>query len=421
MAPSSSSGDGSVVKSQLNKLSEERTSLNAKVLESEEQLKILQDSVHANLEPCLKDLSDLKSNFEVLKSKIHSDQVGFQEFCQMLTNQILSKVVKTNENSSKRYSLVIEDIESRVRKESESDLDKVRTQLELELQKLEDCHREIDIYRQQLEQASQEVDKVKADLIEAQETFDAEKQKLKEKNGLEKAEIVKQLTLEHEIELSALREELENSEKVANCEAEVKRLREVMGKKEDDIEALRRKTRLMEINQEEKFHEEKDKIVQILEAGFSQREKLAVQKCEEELTEKFEKEIDKAKEASEENIIEALETLKEKQRVEMEAKILEIDLEHKIALENMVKKATEDLQKKYQEEKESALKMQEQKLTMKAKREVDGLRKRFKVMQTTGAFERSPSCSESEVSIEVRFCDLLRERLRELMLGLSRK
>merc|ERR1712079_411299 len=162
----------------------------------------------------------------------------------------------------------------------ESDLDKVRAQLELEIQKLEDCHREIDIYRQQLEQAALELDKVKTEFIETQEIHAEEKKNLKENSDVEKAEIVKKLTLEHEIELDALREELENSEKVANCEAEVKRLREILQLKESDVEALRRKTRLMEVNQEEKFHEEKEKIVQILEAGFSQRERLSLQKCE---------------------------------------------------------------------------------------------------------------------------------------------
>ena len=64
--------------------------------------------------------------------------------------------------------------------------------------------------------------------------------------------------------LDALREELENSERVANCEGEVKRLREILQLKESDVESLRRKTRLMEVNTEERFHEEKEKIVQIL-------------------------------------------------------------------------------------------------------------------------------------------------------------
>merc|ERR1719219_389589 len=249
VAPSTSSGDGSVVKSQLNKLSEERTNLNQKVQESEEKLAKLQNSVKTSLTPCLATLEDLKCDLKTFKTKIQSDQQEFlAKMCGGLTDDIVKQVLKMNEN---RYSSVIEDIESRVRKESESDLDKIRTQLELETQKLEDCHREIDIYRQQLEQTALEMDKLKTEFIETKEIHAAEKQTLTENSDIEKAEIVKKLTLEHEIELDALREELENSEKVANCEAEVKRLREILQLKESDVEALRRKTRLMEVNQEE--------------------------------------------------------------------------------------------------------------------------------------------------------------------------
>merc|ERR1719495_437754 len=135
------------------------------------------------------------------------------------------------------------------------------------------------------------MDKLKTEFIETKEIHAAEKQTITENSDIEKAEIVKKLTLEHEIELDALREELENSERVANCESEVKRLREVLQLKESDVEALRRKTRLMEVNQEEKFHEEKEKIVQILEAGFSQRERLSLQKCEDELSQKFHQQL----------------------------------------------------------------------------------------------------------------------------------
>jgi hypothetical protein len=56
-----------------------------------------------------------------------------------------------------------------------------------------------------------------------------------------------------------------------------------------DVEALRRKTRLLEASQAERFQSEKDKIVQILEAGFAQRERLAVEKCREEMGEKVRK------------------------------------------------------------------------------------------------------------------------------------
>ncbi len=147
MAPSSSSGDGSVIKSQLNKLSEERNNLNSKVQESEEKLAALQTSVKFALTPCLVSLSDLKSELKTYKEKILADQASFQQFYANLSREIVGKVVKLNESSDQKLSLVIEDMESRVRKESETDMDKVRDKLELEMQKLEDCHREIDIYR----------------------------------------------------------------------------------------------------------------------------------------------------------------------------------------------------------------------------------------------------------------------------------
>ena len=172
-----------------------------------------------------------------------------------------------------------------------------------------------------MEQAAQEVDKLKTDLIEAKETHDGETTKLKEASEIEKADIIKKLTLEHEIELDALREELENSERVANCESEVKRLREVLQMKESDVEALRRKTRLMEVNQEQRFHEEKEKIVQILEAGFSQREKLSLQKLEEELEAKFQSDLEKAKQDWNQEKCQVLQTVKEEHKVEFEAKL----------------------------------------------------------------------------------------------------
>jgi hypothetical protein len=57
--------------------------------------------------------------------------------------------------------------------------------------------------------------------------------------------------------------------------------------------------------------------------------------------------------------------------------------------------------RKLQEEKEAELKSQADKLNAKAKRELDALRQRFRIMQTAGALERSPSASESELSMEV--------------------
>ena len=94
-----SSGEGSVVKSQLNKLSEERTNLNQKVAESEEKLAKLQSSVRTSLTPCLTSLDGLKCDLQTFKTKIQSEQ---QEFLSQmfggLTDDVVKQVLKMNEN-----------------------------------------------------------------------------------------------------------------------------------------------------------------------------------------------------------------------------------------------------------------------------------------------------------------------------------
>ena len=123
------------------------SSLNSKIQESEAKLAKLQGSMMTSLQPCSDSLTSLKSELQEMKSKLVKERQDFQAFYDQMSQKIVTNVLKANENSNKRLSLVMEDVESRVRKESESDLDKIRNKLELEMQKLEDCHREIDIYR----------------------------------------------------------------------------------------------------------------------------------------------------------------------------------------------------------------------------------------------------------------------------------
>ena len=103
--------------------------------------------------------------------------------------------------------------------------------------------------------------------------------------------------------------------------------------------------------------------------------------------------------------------LKLDQHSEMQMKLSELDKLQKSNIESMVQKATSDLRKKFEQDRENCLKTQQQQLTMKAKRDIDALRKRFKMMQTTGALERSPSCSESELSAEVIYFVILKVKM----------
>ena len=135
----------------MTKLAEERalliSSLNDKVVQSESKLTKLQSSVKSNLQPCCQSLNNLKTELANIKAKILEDKKEFDLYYSGMSKNILDEVQKVNENSNKKLSTVLLDMESRVRKESESDIDKIRRQLELEMQKLEDCHNEIDIYR----------------------------------------------------------------------------------------------------------------------------------------------------------------------------------------------------------------------------------------------------------------------------------
>ena len=62
----------------------------------------------------------------------------------------------------------------------------------------------------------------------------------------------------------------------------------------------------------------------------------------------------------------------------------------------------EEMKRKLNEEKDVELKQQADKLNAKAKRELETLRQRFSLIQKSGALERSPSQSESELSFEVK-------------------
>jgi hypothetical protein len=104
---------------------------------------------------------------------------------------------------------------------------------------------------------------MKEELIEERDKFDREKRELEQVKNQERENAVVTLTLEHELELDSLRHKLEHTEKSAKHEMELAKLKEELMMKESDIEALRRKTRLLESAEKERFNCEKEKIVQV--------------------------------------------------------------------------------------------------------------------------------------------------------------
>ena len=104
---------------------------------------------------------------------------------------------------------------------------------------------------------------MKEELSEEREKFERERKALELAKDQERETAVKSLTLEHELELDSLRHKLQTSERSAKSDLELVKLKEELTMRENDIEALRRKTRLLETAEKERFNSEKEKIVQV--------------------------------------------------------------------------------------------------------------------------------------------------------------
>ena len=181
-----------------------------------------------------------------------------------------------------------------------------------------------------------------------------------------------------------------------------------MSEKDEAILELRTRNELMEVTHDEKIQEEKDKIVKILEVGFSERQKLALCDLEEGLKKDHRAEMEALARERNEEMMERLEELrqrlvdssqtslercKEKMGREFEERMRrrEAEFDERLARER------EELDQARAREVEEAA----EKVRKKSKLEMESLRSRFRYMQTTCTMDRSPSVSESELSLEV--------------------
>lgn len=398
------SGGGSLAHLETNSSSSgaaQVASLNAKLAETEASLARLKASLRTSLSLLQMNFGDLRKALPALRARVTSEKSQLNHDLKVLADSLCEHVRKIHTVNDAEIVKCLEEKDETVRELTEK--------LELEAHKLADCHGEIDIYRQQLNDAVTEVDKLKADHAEDEEAWRTEMEEKCEEMAKSADEARKKMLLEHEVELDTLKESLSNKEVVRRLEDEIARLKKACEDHQDMIAALKKKTRLMENAQEEKFHTEKDKIVQILEAGFTEREKLAVNKCREEM--------EAVMEERERAVQERLERAHEREKGEIrttlgeeeKTRIQEREEGWKMQLEDALRKKDDEAaarlqeaRRLWEEEKAKAMKQREVELTIKAKKELDSLRSRFKVMQSASGMARSPTSSESELPTEVR-------------------
>ena len=151
-----------------------------------------------------------------------------------------------------------------------------------------------------------------------------------------------------------------------------------------------------------------------MEAGFSERQRVALYQLEKDLKDAHEKELLNIHERSTEETSAKLEELRQKmvdtgqttlkravEKKEREMKELLRNHEQKLRAEFQLEKEEIELLKEREKEENTDL------LRKKSKMELDSLRSRFRMMQTTSTIDRSPSVSESELSFEVFIFHLL--------------
>jgi len=223
-------------------------------------------------------------------------------------------------------------------------------------------------------------------------------------------ELKQRLELEHELELDSYKQQLETSESDRHSALldELEDLRRKEKQKEEELAELKAKTELFDVSCEEKIAEEKEKIVAILEAGFSERQRMALQDLEAKLAEEHRIQVESLASQKNDEMMSRLEELRQKMvdssqtsTERLKAKLEKEFSARLVAKEEELQKQLEVEKQKFENVKQMEVEEVREKVRKKSKMEMESLRSRFKMMQTAGTLEtRSPSLSESELSLE---------------------
>eukprot|EP00092_Neocalanus_flemingeri_P034467 GFUD01037478.1.p1 GENE.GFUD01037478.1~~GFUD01037478.1.p1 ORF type:complete len:1402 (+),score=479.73 GFUD01037478.1:84-4289(+) len=421
-APSS---DGSLLKnqwpsqtelqSQIEDKTKEIEKLRANLGTAEAKLEHVETRIASIVGVSKTGLDSLRDELQGMKSKVDTDRQDVLGLLAEMTKKMMDGLQELE-----TLSILPTDLqrEKTLRKESESELEDVKAKLETEVHKLDDCHREIDIYRYQLEEANRALDSSKMDMEEEKQKFqnefckmkeelEKEIQELKSKFKKEKRELKQAMELEHELELDNYKEKVMKGEgeKVESLIEEISVMKKQLDEKELELNDLKRKTELMEVTHS--GQEENQKKVETLEADFQERQKTELSQLEEKLREHHRKELEALKESKNEEMLTRMEEMRQKMVDSSQLSVgrlktkLETVQNQKILQKEEEMKARFNLElTKLEDVKLMEIEEAKEKVKKKSRMEMETLRSRFKIMQTTGTLERSPSVSESEFSIE---------------------
>ena len=439
-APSS---DGSLLKNQWPSQSELHLQIEDKSREIE-RLKTSLGEAEAKLEAVEARISDLvglsreglrsvREELGSVRTKVDTDRTDILASMADMAKQMMDSLQELETLSQLPGDL---EKEKSRRRESETELEELRSKLETELHKLDDCHKEIDIYRYQLEEANRSLDAAKEDMDELRTSKEEEFVKMKQElEGrireltdtfkTEKRELKQALELEHELELDNFKEKVNKTEsdQVSSLLESIGDLKQKLKSKDQEIEEkLEQKDKDIEVQLERKQREldellrsresssesVKSDRTEILEAEFQETLANELAKTEQRLRSDHKRELEELKEAKNEEMLERMEEVRQKMLDSSQLSVERMQTKLERQQLSRIQEREEELRAAFacqlsmmEDAKTAEIEEVKEKVRKKSKMEIETLRSRFKIMQATGGMERSPSVSESEFPLEV--------------------
>lgn len=251
-------------------------------------------------------------------------------------------------------------------KENMEKVSELASKLELEKEKLDDSEKQVEFYHQKLDELNAQLDIMTLE----HETNTGE---LKKSFAEEREDYIKQMTIEHEIEMDQILSEFKND--VNSKDEELKAQQQKLAEAESKLADVLLQKEQLSSDFHKKIQDEKEQLIKALETDFEVRRLEAVQQARRDADSHHEKKLEEctAQVVAEKEVI--IQALKD-----------DFNTVHSETLENMksefefrLKQQLSEQQKNFDVEKEKSLAELEDQLHQQFKSQLENMRSRFKL------------------------------------------
>ncbi|CAL4073795.1 unnamed protein product [Meganyctiphanes norvegica] len=367
--------------------------LQSELTDSQSEVERLSERLNAlSTLDCKDQVVNLKDELSRLRLQVKEDGTSYMKYLSESSSNLLDVLLQIQNRSSTSEKTAVQEALVAARANQEALQKELQATVELQAHKLTDATREVEVYQEQIHRHQETIQQQSTEFEEA-------KRQLME----DKVEITKQLTLEHELEMVTLKEHMQEDDNAH--QDELGKLTEKLTSLEISLEKAENDRASLEKNFQEKFEahfqEEKDKIVQILEVSFTEREKKALDSLREQLVQEQQDHVNRLLTEKEELLKSEISSVQSALSAEWQSKvdqqwqelmdmhqkqITKMQLSWEQEKDVLITAKLAEVEKQFGIEKDAEVENVRQQYKM----ELEGLRSRFRMM-TTASCDKSPS------------------------------